>query len=129
VVTAEAATSPSDDPKNPSMKQYFAVLDKFGASDADKTNTIGQSMFMALSGLSVATQKLKGAATPKSIAAAAKAMDWSVLPGAGGTHIRCNGKADPAQPAVCTNSVLAAELNSQGRAATYTPLNDTRIPD
>jgi branched-chain amino acid transport system substrate-binding protein len=124
-----AATSPSDDPKNPSMKQYFAVLDKFGASDADKTNTIGQSMFMALSGLSVATQKLKGAATPKSIAAAAKAMDWSVLPGAGGTHIRCNGKADPAQPAVCTNSVLAAELNAQGRAATYTPLNDERIPD
>ncbi len=75
-----SATSPIDTPKDPSMQQYFAVLDKFGASDVDKTRATGATLFQGITGLDVATENLNGDATPATIIAAAKAMPWSVLP-------------------------------------------------
>jgi len=123
-----SATNPIDTPKDPSIKQYFAVLDKFGASSVDKTRTTGASMFQGITGLNVATQNLKGEATPATIIAAAKAMPWSVLPASGGLHIRCNGKAAPTAPATCTNAALLATLNGQGKATSYTRVGDTPIP-
>src|SRR3954452_5858361 len=41
-----SATSPIQNPKDPSMKQYYAVLDKFGASSVDKSNIGGAAMYM-----------------------------------------------------------------------------------
>jgi branched-chain amino acid transport system substrate-binding protein len=123
-----AASTPVDTPKDPAIKQYYAVLNKFGASDVDKTRSTGLSMFEGITGLSVATQNLTGEATPASIIAAAKAMPWSVLPGTGGLHIRCNGKADPAVPATCTAATLVATLNAQGKATSYTVVGDSQIP-
>ena len=123
-----SATAPLDTPKDPSIKQYYAVLDKFGASDVDKTRTTGASMFQGITGLDVATQNLKGEVTPATIIAAAKAMPWSVLPASGGLHIRCNGKADPTVPATCTKASLLATLDAQGKASKYTPITDTEIP-
>jgi branched-chain amino acid transport system substrate-binding protein len=123
-----AATAPIDDPKDPSMKQYYAVLDKYGASSVDKSRITGVSMFQAVGGLDVATEKLKGEATPQSLIAAARSMPWSVVPGTGGLHARCNGKANPAQPAVCMTASLAATLDSTGKAKRYTTVNDTEIP-
>jgi len=86
-------------------------------------------MFNSLAGLDVATAGLKGDVTPASLIAAVKSMPWSVLPGSGGLHFRCNGKADPAHPAICSNALLAGKLNSQGRATSYTPVGDAQIPD
>jgi branched-chain amino acid transport system substrate-binding protein len=86
-------------------------------------------MFNALSGFGIATHGLNGDVTPQSIITATKAMPWSVLPGSGGTHIRCNGKADTNQPAVCTNALLAATLDAQGHAVKYVPVQDDKIPD
>ena len=122
------ATAPLDTPKDPSMKQYYAVLDKYGASDVDKTRTTGVAMFQGMAGLGVATQNLKGEPTAGSISAAAKAMPWSVLPGTGGVHVRCSGQADPAQPAVCGRGSLVATLNAEGKASKYTVVGDTEIP-
>jgi branched-chain amino acid transport system substrate-binding protein len=124
-----AATSPLDDPKDPSMKQYYAVLDKYGASDVDKSAIGGVAMYQALAGFATAVQGLKGNATPAAIAAAAKAMPWTVLPGAGGTHFRCNNKADATQPAVCSNALLAGTLDAQGKVVSYTAVGDEKIPD
>ena len=123
-----AATTPIDTPKDPVTKQYYAVVDKYGASDVDKSDINGQAIFMALSSLSVATQGLTGEATPASIIAATKAMPWSVLPGSG-LHFRCNGQANPTRPADCGHSTLAATLNAEGKATSYVPVGDTKIPD
>jgi branched-chain amino acid transport system substrate-binding protein len=124
------SSSPVDNPKDPSIKQYYAVLDKFGASDVDKSRQTGLSMFQGITGLNVATQNLKGDATPASIIAAAKAMPWSVLPGTGGYHIRCNGKAsaNPKYAATCTNATLLATLGADGKATKYVVAGDTQIP-
>jgi branched-chain amino acid transport system substrate-binding protein len=123
-----SATAPLDTPKDPSIKQYYAVLDKFGAKDVDKTRQTGVFMFQGITGLNVATQNLKGDATPASIIAAAKAMPLSVLPASGGLHIRCNGKAAPTAPATCTNATLLATLDGQGKATSYVPTGDAQIP-
>jgi branched-chain amino acid transport system substrate-binding protein len=111
------------------MKQYAAVVDKFGAASVDKSQINGVAMFLALAGLNVATKGLKGDVTPASITAAAKAMPWSVLPGTGGLHFRCNGKADPTQPATCGNNLLAATIGASGKATSYTTVGDTQIPN
>ena len=87
-------------------------------------------MFQGITGLNVATQNLKGEATPASIIAAAKSMPWSVLPGSGGYHVRCNGKAsaDPKYAATCTNATLLATLGADGKATKYVVAGDTQIP-
>ena len=123
-----AATSPIQNPKDPSMKQYYAILKKYGANDVDKSSIGGTAMFMALGGFDAATAGLKGEVTPAAIVAATKAMDFSVLPGSGGLHFRCNGKADPLQPAVCSNGTNAATLDSTGNATKYVPVGDDQIP-
>jgi branched-chain amino acid transport system substrate-binding protein len=121
------ATSPIGNPKDPSMKQYYAVLKKYGANDVDKSSIGGVAMFMALGGFDAATAGLKGDVTPAAIVAATKAMPLSVLPGSGGLHFRCNAKADSTQPAVCSNGINAATLDATGKATKYTPVGD-QIP-
>jgi branched-chain amino acid transport system substrate-binding protein len=119
--------SPITDPKDPSIKQYYAVLDKYGATDVDRSNTVGMAMFNTMGAFGVATQGLKGDVTPVSVISAIKSMPWSVVPGTGGLHFRCSGKADTTQPAVCSNATNAATLDATGKAASYTPVNDAEI--
>jgi branched-chain amino acid transport system substrate-binding protein len=123
-----SATSPIQNPKDPSMKQYYAVLDKFGASSVDKSNIGGAAMYMAVAGFAAANKGLKGDPTSTALSDATKKMEWTVLPGSGGLHFRCNSKADPTQPAVCSNGTLVAQLNSTGNATKYIPVGDDQIP-
>ena len=67
-----------------------------------------------LGAFAAATQGLKGEPTPAAITQAIKTMPWTEIPGTGGLHFRCNGKADPAQPAVCTSATNAATLGKDG---------------
>jgi branched-chain amino acid transport system substrate-binding protein len=85
-------------------------------------------MFTALGGFDAATAGLKGDPTPAAIIAATKAMETAELPGTGGINFRCNGKADPLQPAVCSNGTNAATLDASGKPTTYTLVGDTPIP-
>jgi branched-chain amino acid transport system substrate-binding protein len=121
-----AATAPIDNPKDPSMKQYYAVLDKFGASSVDKSRITGVSMFQGITGLNIATQNLKGDATPQSVIAAAKSMPWTELPATGGLHAQCGATIQPANPAVCMPGSLAATLGSDGKAKSYTSVGDVK---
>ena len=85
-------------------------------------------MFNAMGAFGVALKGHKGDVTPASVLSTIKSMPWSVVPGTGGLHFRCNGKADPTQPAVCSNATNAATLDATGKPATYTPVNDSRDP-
>jgi branched-chain amino acid transport system substrate-binding protein len=113
---------------NPSTKLYTAVLQKW-APDVDPIN--GAFMFLAMTGLGAATRSIEDgtAITPDVIIHAAKTMPWTEQPGSGGRHMRCNGKADPAQPAVCQNGLLYGSLGADGKPTSYTVVNDKKIPD
>jgi hypothetical protein len=121
-----AATAPIDDPKDPSMKQYRAVLAKYGASSVDTSRITGVSMFQGVLGLNIATQNLKGDATPQSIIAAAKAMPWTELPATGGLHAQCGVPVQPLYPAACVPGTLLATLGSDGKATKYVASGDTK---
>jgi len=120
--------APLTNPKDPSIKQYNAILDKYGANGVDRTNTVGAAMFNAMGAFGVALKGLKGDVTPASVISTIKSMPWSVIPGTGGLHFRCNGKADPTQPSVCSNATNAARLDATGTPVSYTPVNDAEIP-
>lgn len=120
--------SPIANAKDPSIKQFNAVLDDYDA-DVDRTGSYGIAMFSTFGAFAAATQGLKGAVTPESVTRAIKTMPWTVIPGTGGLHFRCNGKADPDQPAVCTSATNAARLDKTGTPKKYVPVNDAPIPD
>jgi branched-chain amino acid transport system substrate-binding protein len=122
-----AAQAPFDDPKAGPTRQYNAVLDRYATEEIDRSNIRGLGPFMAFAGMNMATKNLKGEATPAAIIAATKAMPWSELPGTG-LHFRCNGNADPDQPAVCSNNTYIATLDAAGKAKSYTPVGDSPIP-
>jgi branched-chain amino acid transport system substrate-binding protein len=119
--------APIGDAQDPSMRQYAAILNHYNPGKADPNDLIALMVFQSLGALSVGTQELHGPATPASITAALKAMPNAVLPASGGRHFRCNGKASPERPAVCSVGVLAATLDAQGNPTKYTVENDNPI--
>jgi len=124
-----SATTPFQDQSDPSVVQYFAVMDKYGAGGINRTDANGITTFTTVASLAIAVQDLTGDVTPASVAAAIKAMKQSVMPGTGGQHFRCNGKADSYGPAVCSHSLLGTTLDATGNPTTFTLVNDTPIPD
>ncbi len=55
-----SATNPIGNPKDPTIKQYFAVLDKYGATSVDKSNLGGAAAFTAFGGFDVANRGAEG---------------------------------------------------------------------
>ena len=120
--------TPIGDLDDPSTQLYKTVMETW-APDEDPLNPNGGFVFLAMTGLDTATQELEGEVTSESIIEAAKSMEWLEQPGSGGRHIRCNGKADETQPAVCSNAVLYATLDGDGHPAEYEVVLDEEIPD
>lgn len=120
---------PAFDEQDRGGQLYGAILDEFGEDDIDPTVAEGAFVFIALAGLDVATMELEGDVTPDAVAAAAKSMEWLEVPGMSGRHIRCNGKAEPELPGICSNAVLYASLDSDGIPSDYEVVADDPIPD
>ncbi len=121
------ASAPTNDQKDPSIQEFNAVMAKYGPKGLDLGRPAAIPMYNTVGAFDEATAGLKGAVTSKSIIAAAKSMKRSVIPGTGGRHFQCNGKANPDLPAVCTVSLLAATIGSDGKATGYKIINDEPI--
>ena len=63
--------------------------------------TAGELMFISIMGFHVALEGITGDITPQNVIATIKKMPTKLLPGGGGLHFRCNGKAVPGYPALC----------------------------
>jgi len=120
-----AAIAPQGDNNDASMRQYQAVLDRYATTHVDPNDAVPLMVFSSLGALSVATKDLKGAVTPKSIITAFRSMPNEVLPGSGGRHFQCNGKASPSNAAVCSHSIMAATLDNSGQPKSYQVVNDS----
>jgi branched-chain amino acid transport system substrate-binding protein len=117
------ATTPFADKTNPSIVQYLAVLDEYGESGADREANNGLVAFIVASSLAIAAKDLKGPVNPASVTKAIKAMSDSEMPGTGGQHFRCNGKADPNGRAICAASaVLYTTLDDEGNITAFRTL-------
>jgi branched-chain amino acid transport system substrate-binding protein len=121
--------APIGDNANPSTILYNTVMKTYEDTSIDLTRTTGISMFIIANALEFGVQGISGAITPATITAAMKGMAWKVLPGAGGLHFRCNGKADPANPGVCVPGVLVSSLDATGNPTGFKLAGDDPIPD
>jgi branched-chain amino acid transport system substrate-binding protein len=54
-------------------------------------------------------------------------MPEAELPGGGGVMFQCNGSADPALPAVCTNQSLRTQLDAQGEPTEYEVVDSSEL--
>ena len=125
----EATPSPVGDPNDADQKLMKAVIDTYGQGDIDPGSALTNNMFMTMMGTRVALDGLKGDVTPASIISATKAMPLAELPNGGGLHFRCNGKAFPLTPAVCTRGTLRTTLDDKGEPTLpYKIISDTPIP-
>jgi branched-chain amino acid transport system substrate-binding protein len=123
-----SSIAPVGEVTDASMRQYQAVLNTYATGEnIDPTDLVGISIFQSLGGLSAGTRDLHGVVTPASVITALKAMPNEILPGSGNRLFRCNGKASPSSPSVCSSSVLAGTLDAQGNAVKYTVVNNAPI--
>ena len=120
---------PLADKESESYRLYQAVLERYAPAGVDREEANGAFSFLAAAALDAATADLEGDVTAASVIKAAKGMAWTELPGSGGRHFRCNGKADADQPAVCSSAVLYAVLDAEGVPTGYEVVGDEEIPD
>ena len=120
-----ASQAPLLDDEDPSVQQYRAVLQEFGATDVDPEDVIAHSVFVAFGAISVGTEALDGDVTPESVIASLRAMPNSLMPGSGGRHFQCDGNVAPGRPAICSSSLFAATLDADGLPVSYELINDT----
>ncbi|ONH25408.1 branched-chain amino acid ABC transporter substrate-binding protein [Pseudofrankia asymbiotica] len=113
---------------DPSTALYNSVISTYG-KNIDPSATVGRGMFVTLAGLMTATDGVKGDITPATVNAAIKAMPEKELPGAGGLRFRCNGKAYPESPSVCTRGGLTTTLDDKGEPTGFKVQANTPIPD
>jgi branched-chain amino acid transport system substrate-binding protein len=70
---------------------------------------------------------ISGEVTPQTVIETIRAMPEAELPGGGGVMFQCNGSADPALPAVCTNESLRTQLDAQGQPTEYEVVDSSEL--
>ncbi|WP_052711163.1 hypothetical protein [Pseudofrankia sp. DC12] len=109
------------------MRLYQKVVDTYG-SDIDTSNQDAMIMISITVGFQASLAGITGDINPQTITATVKSMKETELPGGDGIKFRCNGKADPANAAVCLRGGLTTTLNDKGQPAAYQVLGNAAIP-
>jgi branched-chain amino acid transport system substrate-binding protein len=115
-ITSTVALGATDDP---TFQLYEAVMDAYGQDVQHVANAGTMSGYAAMAALLTSLADISGAITPQTVLETIRAMPEAELPGAGGVTFRCDGSADPALPAVCTNQALRTQLDGEGQPASY----------
>ena len=103
-----------------SYEKYLAVMDAYGQDVTDVENYVAMGGYAIVASLASALEGIEGDIDQTTVTAAIKAMSQAEIAGAAGATFQCGGSADPAQPSVCTNQWLRAQLDADGNAASYT---------
>ena len=121
-----SATSPVGDPNDPGLQLYQQKIAPQVSGQADP-GSAAELMFISVMAFHVAMQGVTGDVTPQTVVTTIKGMPSQLLPGGGGVHFRCNGKAVAAYPALCVRGGLVTQLNDKGQPTTYKPVGDTPV--
>jgi branched-chain amino acid transport system substrate-binding protein len=125
-VYVSSATA-NGDSNAPGIQQWNAIVDKYEV-DADRDQSL--PTFITVMSMRLALEGLTGEVSKQSINSTIRAMKAIPLPGGAGLLYRCNSKAVPILPAVCTNGNLVAQLNAKGEAVLpWKVVGNQPIPD
>jgi branched-chain amino acid transport system substrate-binding protein len=123
-----SASAPVGDTSDPGL----AIFEKEIAPKVKgKVNqgAAAELMFISVMAFHSAMEDIAGDVTQQSVVEAFHSMKSKVLPGGGGVHFRCNGKAVPDSPAICVRGGLVTKLDAKGQPTSYKPVGDTPIED
>jgi branched-chain amino acid transport system substrate-binding protein len=124
-----ASNTPVGDTKDPGYKQFKAITDTYSAGIADDQMFNALSTYLVWMGMRQAVDGLTGTVDAKTITAALKGMPNEQLP-TGGLTYRCNGKAQPTLPAMCTVGTLQTKLDINGKPVLpWVKAGNTDVPD
>lgn len=124
VMAAPAAIGVDD----PSMRTFYAVIAKY-APTIPHDDPMAVNVFQLVSALQDASTGVDANdVSPSTLIAAIKAMPEKELQAAAGMRYRCNGKAVPESPAICTRGALVTTLNDRGEPASYSVVGSSPIP-
>ncbi len=116
------------DTSDPDTQLFAAVMNKYGPG-ISTTDSAAFATFATLTALHDGLAGLTGDVTPASVNQALKSMPSTPLRAGGNREFRCNGKAVPEFPAVCTRGALVSTLDAQGNPKEYQLVNSSPIPD
>ncbi len=113
-----ATPTPLGDNSNPGIQLWNAILAKYDPSykDADQ----GLTTFITTYSARQALEAITGEITADTVRTTIKAAPEQPLVTGVGIGFRCNGKADPENPAVCTRGALKATLDDHGNPSCRT---------
>jgi branched-chain amino acid transport system substrate-binding protein len=123
-VTSTLALGAEDDP---TFQLYEAVMDAYGQDVQDVNNATAMGGYVAMASLLTSLGEISGEITPETVIETIKAMPEAELPGGGGVMFQCNGSADPALPAVCTNQSLRTQLDAEGQPTAYEVVDSSEL--
>lgn len=103
-----------------SFQKYLAVMEAYGQDVTDVENYVAMGGYAIVASLGSALQGIEGDIDTETVISTIKGMQTADIAGAAGATFQCGGSADPAQPSVCTNQWLRAQLDADGNAASYT---------
>ncbi len=123
IVTATAPVGIND----PSMDTFEAVVKEYnpGLPLNDPPLILPFATAVAFAD---AMKGVKGKITPAKVIATIKGAPEQELIASGGQKFRCNGKANPAKPAICARGTLVTTLDETGKPAKYDVVGASPIP-
>jgi len=123
-----ASPTPVGDDTNDGIQLWNAIYEEY-APDFDDPSQ-GLTTFVTTYSAWQALDGLSGEINPEAVRTTIKAAPEMPLVTGAGLNFRCNGKAAPATPAVCTAGALRVTLDDEGNPVLpYTTYGEEHIPD
>jgi branched-chain amino acid transport system substrate-binding protein len=123
-----SASAPVGDPSDPGLAIYDKEIAPKVKGQVNQGAT-AQLMFISVMAFHSALEGITGDVTQANVITTFHGMKAKLLPGGGGVHFRCNGKAVAGSPAICVRGGLVTKLDAKGQPTTFKPVGDTPIED
>lgn len=125
-VTGQARGSGPDDPD---VQLYEAIIETYAPDLAGADDLTPMASYLTWMAAREGLDALTGDITPTTVIETFKSMPSTELPLYQGGQFRCNGKADPASPAVCGYSTPLATLDAEGDPTDFQVTTTDPVPD
>ena len=116
-------------PDDPDVQLFEAVMDTYAPDLVGADDLTPMASYLTWMAAREGLDALTGDITAESVIQTFKSMPSTEIPLYQGGQFRCNGKAEPASPAVCGNATPFATLDAEGNPTDFQVTNTDPVPD
>lgn len=123
-----ASPTPTGDDSNSGIQLWNAILAEYDPNFGDSSE--GLTTFITMYSMRQALEEIGTDISSATVVSTTKAAPEQPLVTGDGLNFRCNGKANPTTPAVCTRGALRVTFDADGNPVLpYTAFGTSPIPD